>query len=340
MKLFNNNKSVFDKINDYLTKRGHELVMSIYLNEYNGNNIYIRFDFIRKLSVYKIVWVDLNFFDEKDMESYINVQMVTKYLSIKIVEKMAAIEHSGGHEFNDSIRGDRVEILTYFADASKEFIFDRFLPMEWDFLIDPLVLIFSYLPRGMDVFLNEMYARFDGTVEHYNYLKPVKFNLLKDEIDPLFKKHVIVRGKKLYEEGAVTFLEKFEDNYYAVVDSEEEKHLVILKKVDDDYVMLLCNCKCDFYCKHTYAAILALRNKKFNNFYKVKYSGREESLLEMVTSGYFHMSCGYEDDKILLVSTEGNIMPADIMQKGKAVFEVIEDDDECSLSNKIKELKK
>lgn len=340
MKLFNNNKSVFDKINDYLVKRGHELVASIYLNEYNGNNIYIRFDYIRKLSIYKIVWVDLNFFDEKDVGTYINIQMVTKFLAIRIMETFAAITKDGGCELDDTIRGDRVEILTYFAGAQKEFIFDRFMPIEWSFLIDPLALVFSYLPRSMEVFLNEILARFDGRVEYYNYLKPVKFNLLKDDMDHLFKKHVITRGKNLYEDGLVKFLEKFEDSYYAVVESDNEKHLVTLKSVDEDYVKMTCNCKCDFYCKHIYAAILALRDKKFNNFYKVKYKGREESLLEMITEGHFHLSCGFDDDRILLVSTEGNIMPADIVQNGKVVFEVLEDDDDCSLSKKIKELKK
>ena len=43
MKLFNKNKSIFDKINEHLSKKGHELVMSIFLNNFNGNDIYIRF---------------------------------------------------------------------------------------------------------------------------------------------------------------------------------------------------------------------------------------------------------------------------------------------------------
>ena len=40
-------------------------------NNYNGNNIYIRFDYVKELSVYKVVWVDLNFFNEKNIEKYI-----------------------------------------------------------------------------------------------------------------------------------------------------------------------------------------------------------------------------------------------------------------------------
>lgn len=335
------NKSVFDKINDYLTKRGHELVMSIYLNNYNGNNIYIRMDFLRKLSVYKIVWVDLNFFDEKKMEHYINMQMITKFLSLRIVEKMLEIKHEGGFVNNDRIIGDRVEILTYFSNNQKEFVFDRFLPLDWEFLIDPLAMIFTYLPRSMEVFLHQIVAKFDGTEERYNYTKPIKFDLFKDEMDPLFKRHVIVRGKKYFEEEKVKFLEKIEDKYLAIVENEEDNsYLVVLDQIKDDYVVMWCDCKCDYYCKHIYAALLALRENKFNNFYKVKYTGKEESLLERVTISNFHLCFGVQDDKLLLISSDGAIYPVDIVQRGKVVFEVIEDDDECNLSKTLDEYKR
>lgn len=339
MKLFNKNKSIFDKINEHLMKKGHELVMSIFLNNFNGNDIYIRFDFIRKLSIYKIVWIDLNFFNEKEMDLYISSQMVTKFLSLKIMEKISSINHQGGYEEIKNIIGDRVEILTYLPNNQKEFVFDRFLPMEWKFLIDPLAMIFSYLPRSMDVFLNEIFAKFDGTEERYNYTKPIKFDLFKDDIDSKFKKHVITRGKKLYEDGAVKFLEKFEDKYYVIVEENNNKNLVILREIDNEYVLMYCNCPCDFYCKHIYAALLALRHKDFNNFYKVKYTGREESILEMVTITNFHLCYGINEDKILLISSDGSFYPANLIQKGKVVFEVIEDDDDCTLSKKIKEFK-
>ena len=55
-------KSVFDKIENHLKKKGHQLCMSIFLSNYNGNNIYVRFDYVPKYSVYKIVWFDFNFF--------------------------------------------------------------------------------------------------------------------------------------------------------------------------------------------------------------------------------------------------------------------------------------
>ena len=60
-------KNIFEKINSFLHKKGHEIVMSLYLDGYNGNQIYIRVDYVRKLSVYKVVWVDLNYIDEKHL---------------------------------------------------------------------------------------------------------------------------------------------------------------------------------------------------------------------------------------------------------------------------------
>lgn len=337
--LFGKDKSTFDKINDYLIKRGHELVMSIYLSNYNGNNIYIRFDYVRKLAVYKIVWVDLNYFNPKHIEDYLSMQLVTKFLSLKIVERMMEVKQESDYSFNDNIIGDRVEILTYFNNAPKEYIFDRFIPLEWDFLIDPLAMIFSYLPRSMEVFLNEMFGKFDGLEEKYNYLKPVKFDLNNGDVKELFKDKYITKGKKLFEDGKVKYLEKLENKYYALIE-DKVPYLILLNEVDDEHVVMWCNCKTQTYCEHIYATLLALRKRKFNNFYKVKYTGREETMLEKITISNFYMSFGIQNDKLLIVTSEGSVYPADIVQNGKVAFEVIEDDDECSLSKKLDEYKK
>lgn len=337
IEMFNNKKSIFDKVNEYLTKKGHELVMSIYLSNYNGNNIYIRFDYVPKISVYKVVWIDLNFFNIKHIEEYINIQMMTKFISTKIVEKMMEINYENGYHFDDTIMGDRVEILSYFKEP-REYIFDRFLPLEWEDLIDPLALIFSYLPRGMDVFLNEIFGKFDGNEEQFNCTKPVKFSLLQGDSTQLFRPLSIEQGTDLFDEGKVTFLEKMDNRYIGIVE-DKIPYLVIIEEVDEEHVLMWCNCKANYFCKHIYAVLLSIRLNKFNNFYKVKYIGKEESLLEMVTLRNFYLCFGIHEDKLLLVTPEGSILPVDILQNGKCLFEVLEDDDDCSLSKALKEYK-
>ncbi len=337
MKMFKKNKTVFDKINDYLTKKGHELCLSIYLNNYNNNNIYIRFDYVSKLSVYKVVWIDLNFFNEGHIEDYINSQMMTKFLAMKLVEKLNKKEYDNRYDFNDDIIGDRVEILTYFKNPH-EYIFDRFLPLGWNFLIDPLAMIFSYLPRGMEIFLNEIFGKYDHLEEQYNYLKPVKFDLMKDDFKKLFKLQIIERGEKYFTCGKVSFLEKIDNKYLAIVDGTVP-YLVVLDCIDDSHVLMWCSCKYNTFCKHIYAVIRAIREKKFNNFYKVRYIGNTQTLLEKVTIGNFYLCFGVENEKLLLITAEGKIFSANIMHKNKCVFEVIEDDDECSLSKYIEKVK-
>ncbi len=336
--MFKKNKSIFDKINNYLSKKGHELVMSIFLSDFNKHNIYIRFDYVDKLSVYKIVWIDLNFVDEKHLEDYINQQIMTKYLAVQIVEKIFENKMDSSYKIDEDIKGDRVEIIYYQGEKVKEFVFNRFLPLEWDFLIDPLALVFSYLPRSMEVFLNEIFAIFDGTREKYNSLKPVKFDLLNGDDDGIFRSQVILQGTKCYEDDRVEFLEKIDDHYLAIVEGAVP-YLVNIRDYEDGYVFLWCNCKSDYYCKHIYAAILAIREKKFKPFYKVVYKGKDETLLDKVMMGKYFLCFGIEGDKLLLITAESMIFRADILVDNKPVFEVIEDDDDYSLSKALERYK-
>ena len=331
-----NDKSVFDKINEYLIKRSHELLMSIYLGEYNGHNIYIRFDYVARISAYKIVWFDLKYFDEKHIGDYISEQLVTSFVGTKVASIMNSLKLESNYVLNDDIIGDRVEILSYFGGINKEFVFDRFLPIEWESLIEPIALIFSYMPRSMEVIFNEMLALFDGKEEMYNSLKPTKFDLLNDKVEKIFRDEVIQGGLKYYNDDRVSFLEKIDDHYLAIVDGSVP-YLVNIKDHGNGYVSLWCNCKNRCYCKHIYAVVEAIRNKKFNNFYKVKYVGKNETLLEKVTRGLFFYCFGIDGDSLLLVTSDPVIFKAEIMQNGSCVFEVIEDDDDLNLSKALKE---
>ncbi len=324
-------KSIFDKIELYLRKKGHQLCMSVFLSGYNGNNIYVRFDYLPKLSCYKIVWVDLNFFQEKNMDAYLNMQLVTKVLSMKMVELMSKNNRPSCYSYNDRFIGDRVEILSYFQENVQEYVFDRFLPLEWNFLIDPLAIIFSYLPRSMEVFLNEIFAKFDGYEKNYSFRKPIRFDIFHEDLSILFNSSSIQIGNKYYESGAVSFLEKIEDKYYSIVD-ERRSYLVIITDLGNHQYKFSCSCKTDNYCRHLYAVIMAIRNNKFKKFYKVKYTGREESLLDKVTISNFYLCFGVEDEKLLIISSDEMVMPVNIIANGKKVFEVIEDDDNLSLS--------
>ena len=334
-------ESVFEKINKYLHKRGHELVMSLLFDEYNGNQIYIRVDYVPKISVYKIVWVDLNFFDEKNIGDYLNVQMMTKFMADRLVNIMLDSKYESGIFEKKGIIGDRVEIISYLKEDRYDFIFDRYLPLELKFLIDPLVIIFSYLPKGMECILNEIFGKFDGLEEMYDLAKPFKFKLMKDSFEKIFKKPVIDHGYVALEDGRISFLEKVKDRYIAIVE-DKNPVAVYVRELEGGHVRLFCSCNEKGACYHMAAVMQAIRRKKsFNNFYKVKLiDDSNDNLFDKITNAAIFLCFGITEDKLLLVSENGTIFEEPICSNGKVRFEVIEDDDEMSLSEVLEGYKK
>ena len=326
---------IFEKINKYLYKQGHEIVMSLFLDGYNGNQIYVRMDYVAKLSIYKIVWFDLRFIDIKHLDKYINMQMMTKYMAESLINKMLNSKYESGFIQNPNIIGDRVEIISYVTEDRYEFVFDRFLPLEWKFLIDPLVIMFSYLPRGMECILNEMFGKFDGLEEKYNMVKFFKFDLLKDDLNKLFKKSVLEYAQVLVDDEMVSFLEKVNNKYLGIVEGKSPQG-VSIDVSKDGYIRVNCDCKDNKYCVHLAAVILAIRQKKkCNTFYKVKLIRDNESLLDKLSNVSYFLCFGLVEDRLLLINEVGFIFEEPILADGKVQFEVLEDDDEMSLSKVI-----
>lgn len=332
--------SIFEKINKYLLKRGYQLVFSLFLSEYNNSNIYIRFDYLPKLDIYKVVWFDLDYLDIKNIKYQINEQIVDSNISSKIINDLENIAEPDGKLIIPDILDDKVEMLGYLENGPREYVFNRFLPLEWDFFLEIIVMLFAYLPRGFDSILNELLAKYDGKEEYYNSLRPIKYDIYNEKLDKkFFRKNIMERGLKYYNDERVTFLEKMDKHYLAIVEGAVP-YLVNIVKKDDSYVSMFCNCKCNFFCKHIYATILAIRNKKYNSFYKVSYIGHEQSYLDHIAYNNFFLCFGVDNDSLLLVTREGIIYKAPIIQNGKCVFEVIEDDDDCNLSKVISEYQK
>ena len=178
---------------------------------------------------------------------------------------------------------------------------------------------------------------FDNKVELYNSIKPIKFNLNKDNIDDLFAKEVVVLGKRL--ENRVTFLEKINNRYLAIVE-DSKVNSVIIENVTKDFYTMSCSTEKPYLDEHIYATLKSIREKKYKNFYKVKYKNNGVNMLEDVRKGKFYLAYGIENDNLLIVSENGGLSKLPILVNGKVAFEVIEDDDNLSLSKIIENYEK
>ncbi len=323
-------EKAMNAVDRFLKKRGYSSYFTVFLNGYNNNHIYISFNYVLKIKAYRMVWFDLNYIDLKHLDRYISEQIMTSFAANKLVEGIVGLKIKPALEFSDDILGDRVIIKNYLKDG-EVYGFDRFLPKKWSSLIDPIILVFSYVPRSMELFVNEFFAKFDNTEELYNTRKAIRFNLKKDKFEKFFGEMERDKGTKLYANSRVSFLEKLDDKYLAIVE-DVEPVLVVVHQVNEEFTVLWCSCPGKKYCAHIYAALLAIKNKSFNNFYKVRYKGDNFTLLDRVRDGLFYFCFGVNGDTLLLISDNGGITSSPIVDNGKCMFEVIEDDDECSLS--------
>ncbi len=333
-----NNKTI-QKIDKYLTKKSHINYFSILLKSYNQNDLYIRFDYVNKIKAYKIIWFDLQYLDTNHLEYFESSQLVTSYLANKMVDYLINLKLETASYIDSNILNDRVEIYNKIDDkkGTRKYTFDRFLPLEWKELINPLSLIFTYLPRSMELILNEMFAKYDKQVEYYNSRKPIKINISNGEYDHLFRKDIISIGKKLVKR--VEFLEEIDNKYIAVID-DRILILVVIEKVTNDFYHFYSSTNKPYLDEFIYATITAIQKKEFKNFYKVKYKDkRARNLLDEVRKGEYFCCCGIEEDGMLLVSLDRGIIKVPYLENGKLVFEVIEDDDNLSLSKIIEKYK-
>ena len=330
-------KNIYDIINKRLTKKGHDLIMSIFLENYNNYNIYIRFDYDKTIQAYKICWYDMDFIDKKNIENYTNSQLMTKNLGLKMDRILGDISLKNTIIDDENIIGDRIEVLFKNKEGLKEYTFSRFLPKKYKQLAEPIVIAFSYLPRGMEGILQEILAPFNNMEEYYNSIKPFRFNIENGDENQIFRKDVIERGTKFYEEGNIAYLEHIQSRYISVVNMKKP-YVVTIKQINPEFVSMSCSCASDHLCKQEYAVLKAIRNKQFNSFYKVQFSAKEETLLERVTNGSFSLCCGVEKDCLLIVTIENELLKVPILLNGKKCFKIIEDDEDLTLSKYFEKL--
>ncbi len=331
----------YHKVLDSIKKnyKNTEFLLDIYLSDYHDNYIYIRLDYYKKSKSYKLSWLDLkaynnnfesivsyewipidniNFLKEiisKIPESQSNIELNDKYL----VTLNSNLEISNGEKFNLS--------------------FNRFIPTNNTIYLDTFITIFNNLPKKLAGLMDELMAGFVGKINKYEYNDPFAFDLFNDDLATIFDEEIINRGKSYCEEGRVLFLEKVGDSYYSVVGGKS-LYVIIIKYNDKDKIMqVYCTCPCEFYCKHIYATIVSIRNKKFRKFYKIT-SNNDIPLLDKVMNFQYLLTIGIDDANmhyIVIENGELRLLPV-LDNEGKSNWVVLEDDKKNTLTNRLNKI--
>jgi len=315
------------------------MFLELTLENYENYNMYICINEIKENDIYRLSWFDLDEIGD-DIEKYMSCVFIP-YKTIDIIKKVFS-NYIVGFNYHEELLTDE-NVVTLKANiitkASKEIdvSFKKYLPRSLAHLDDLLIFIFKNMPKKYEGILFEMLAALANNVERYEYKKEFKFDLFRGNIDKLFSPQICERGKKYHEESFVKFLEKIDDRYFAIV-GEENKYLVIIKYNHKRRKMqVYCSCPCEFYCKHMYAVILAIRAKEFNRFYKIMYRNPDKDLFDRIMDFDYYLCIGIVEQNFLIINHYGEFELIPILDTyGRYNWEVLEDSEDEKLAKEIK----
>ena len=324
-----------NSINQYYKK--NKLILELLLNNYDGLNIYIRLDYIKKSKIYRLSWFDLNDLDYYSLKQIISYTYFTEDMVSFIIDTFKNKEI-----INEDIKleDNQVKLKVYINNYLYTYTFDKYIPKNWAFLSRIFIMIFNNIPRNYQKLLFKLHAELLNDVTRYEYKKEFSFDLFNDDINNIFAYQIIERGQKYYEENKVKFLEKIDDERYFASVEGTENYLVVIKYNEENKKMqVYCSCPCEFYCKHIYAVILSIRNNKFNRFYKIYYKNPNISLIDRVVNYDYQLCMGIIEKNFLIINNDGEIELVPIFDSNnKCNWQILEDDENMTLTKKLQDI--
>ncbi len=325
-------------INKYFKKQKVINILEIEFIKYLNTNLYIRLDYYKKDYIYRLTWINLDMCTENNLLNFLNVEIVPSEVCeyiIKLVQGKAFNSKKLPKKYDDDIVRIKINTKTLIL-GSNQLEFYRYLPIEYNFLVDVFAILSKNLPSKLDEFFIRTLAIISGQNDRYDYMSPIRFNIKKDDISKIIKPHIIERGKDYLNH--IKFLEKIDNFYYAVIEGVNP-YIVIIKEIEKNKVLLHCSCPCEFYCKHIYAALKAIQNGEEKKFYKVIYNNKDADLLDKLTNNDFILCVGAFEDRLRLINVHGEIGLLPILDdKGNCPWTILEDDEEKNLEKYIEEI--
>ena len=310
--------------------------LELSLINYEGFNIYIRIDYVKKLNVYKLRWYDLDIIDYEKLRYYVCEELILP----SYIDNIATLTKSIKSNKNVKVKNEGLVELNINTPAlDNKFLsykFNYYIPVKDVVICNIIDIIFMNLPTKLNSFLVELKALINNITDKYEYKRKFKFDLEKDDINKLFVSDVLDTSKV---KNRILYLEKIFNTYYAVVQSDDLYVITINEDNLNKELRMNCSCKQDSYCKHIYLVLTAIKEKNFKPFYKVSYVNNSDSIFDKISKFNYFLCLGVYDDKIVLLNQDNQIEYVKLEEKNGYSFKIIEDDEDGTLSKKLNGIK-
>ena len=336
------NKEIDKKLNaikQYFKKDKNLLELTLY--DYESYSLYIRIDKLKSTKTYKLSWFDLSLTDTKHIDKYISTEYIPEDKINIFIDNMHNLKDIDYTYVEENLAEKGIVILDVNVEDMEKVhvMFNTYIPESVVYVYSILLFIFQNLPSKLDCFFNQMISSLTHQTTKYEYKKEFSFDLFNDDIDEIFAPKIIERGEEYYYNDSVLFLEKIDDRYFAVVEGTQDYLVIVRYNEEEKKLQLYCNCPCEFFCKHMYAVLLAIRNENYIRFYKISHKNNTKNLIEKVFSYDYFLCTGIVEDKLEIVNNQGELELVSVLdENNKPIWTVIEDDEDESLTHAIEEI--
>lgn len=305
-------------VRKYLGKKKEKIVIELIIKNYNQTNFYLALIFNSKIEKFKVLFIPLDIMDSNVNDyacyQFINISMVNYILDIISNSKDLYISDKSRDKTNKNIDSYYVEINTHVGGEDYKFKTTQYIPKEWMFMYEVIVLLFEHAPNIVSELSMELLAVLNNSAERIEYKASFVFDLFNGDFDTLFTESSIVDGGKIYEDGEVEFLEFVNGKYFAIV----RGHIVIIEYNENKTILnLYCDCSCCVCGSHIYAALKAIVNDEKYDFFKIVVAENSNDFVENSGSFKYYLCYGLTNDCFRVIhGTEERLLPLSMVYDG------------------------
>lgn len=298
-------------VSKYLKKKKENVVIDLIISNYNKTNFYIALVYNAKIEKFKVLFIPLDVVDDNNIEEYVCYQFINVVLVNHILEtikdnKDRYKDSNVRDKVNKMIDNYLIEINTHVGKENYTFKTTKYLPKEWCFFYEVILILFEHVPNVMGGLCKDILAVLDDSEDIIEYQMSIDFDLYKDDIDKVFKDELL----------EVSYLEKVNGMYFGIINDK----LVIVDYIGNKKVLNLY-CTDDDYNKYFYSCLKAIREEKFNNFYKLMVVDEKSDFDKTNVIAKYYLCYGIKNDCFQIIEgADTSLLPVNKYRDGLVKF--------------------
>lgn len=262
-------------VSKYLKKKKEEIIVSLNISNYNKKNIYLALVYNKNISRYKILYIPFDLIDDCNIEDYACYQFIDIETVGYILETFDEMNESNcfskvvDNRYSDTAMYG-IEINIRMLKYNYKFLATRYIPKDWQFLFEVILLMFSYAPNNLGGLVEEILTLFKDKAEDIPYQDIFEFNLFKDDIAKVEN----IYGTYRVSASKLNYLEEVNGKHFAVID----KKIVIVNY--DSSGVLSIYCSDENRNGYVLTVLEAIKNGKSIPFSKLSVTNKETKLVQ------------------------------------------------------------